>query len=905
VSHDSADVNELPTGTVTFLFTDIEGSTRLLDELGAEHYSEALTEHRRLVRAAISAHGGAEVDTEGDAFFCTFAQALDAVLAAASAQRALAEGPIRIRIGIHTGEALVVGKGYVGIDIHRAARVMAAGHGGQVLVSGPTRELLPDSAIDGISLADLGLHRLKDLREPEALYQLVLEGLPFEFPALKTLDNRPTNLPVQPTPFVGREQELEEAQALLALEDVRLLTLTGPGGTGKTRLALQLAAELVEQFKHGVYAVSLAPISDPDLVPSTIAQTLHLREQPGEPIEETLSGYLEQKEMLVLLDNFEQVLPAAPSLAKLLRRAPKLKLLVTSRAPLHLSHEREYAVLPLPGADAVTLFVERAKSVKREFELTEANEQAVREICARLDGLPLALELAAARVRMLPPAALLERLEERLPLLTGGARDLDERQQTLRSTIEWSYELLSEQEQTLFARLSVFVSGCTLEAAEAVCGADFDTLESLVEQNLVRQREDAQGEPRFSMLETIREYALARLDTSGEDEELRRAHADYFVALAEKAEPRLIGKDQLEWTRRLDAELDNLRSSLAWLVEHRDADSAIREVAALWWFWDLRGYVPAGREATSAVLSIADAAAPELRARALARAGNLALCAGELDEALLLTEQAAAIARAIGSDRDSILACYTLAWIELLRGAPAKGVEYANQAATLARSVAARWELALALTVLAWATSDLGNLKGAEEMLRESLSLSQELEDDRGVSMSLGSLGTTAMLSGDYIRAIELSEEASTLLRRLDDPRFLANTLTVIGIASLYTAEWDRAADALEEGVGLSARGSDRSTAADQLRAAAALAARAGFAQRAGVTWGAAEEILRSMRAEAGPATRALDAWIAKAETALGSERFELARREGRALSFDDALEYAVATLKEARNGAG
>jgi predicted ATPase/class 3 adenylate cyclase len=620
---------ELPTGTVTLLFTDIEGSTRLLQRAG-DAYAGLLDEHRRLLGDSFRRHGGIVVDSEGDAFFVAFASAKDAVAAAAAAQRALAghdwhdENEIRVRMGLHTGEPRVVEGRYVGLDVHHAARVMAAGHGGQVLVSEATRALLDD----GTRLRDLGEHRLKDLSRPQRLYQLDLEGLPAEFPPLKTLDNRPTNLPVQPNELIGRARELDEAAALLR-NGLRVLTLTGTGGTGKTRLALQLAAEVVEAFPNGVFFVSLAPVRDWELVGPTIARTLGLREQAGETVLETLDGYLADKELLLVLDNFEQVLAAAPAVAGMCTAAPGLKLLVTSRTPLRLSGERTYPVPPLELPESVRLFAERAHAAALEFAVTDENEDAVAEICRRLDGLPLAIELAAPRIRSLPPAALLRRLDQRLKLLTGGAQDLDERQRTLRATIEWSYELLPEAERELFAQLGVFVGGSRLDAAEALCdsiGIDLlDGLHSLVEKSLLRQRADADAEPRYWMLETIREYALELLDAAGGSVDARRRHAEWFLALAEQADVESRTGDQAAWFDQLDADNANLRAALDWAEETRDGELMLRLATALWGFWATRGHIAEG----SRVLEEALALANTRPARALLGLCTLRLLRGE------------------------------------------------------------------------------------------------------------------------------------------------------------------------------------------------------------------------------------------------------------------------------------
>jgi predicted ATPase/class 3 adenylate cyclase len=528
-------MRELPAGTITLLFADIEGSTALLQELGPERYGAALSDYRGLMRQVIASNGGVEVDTEGDSFFVAFPSARQAVAGAAEAQAALTKSTLRVRMGLHTGEPLVVNGHYSGMDVHRAARIAAAGHGGQVVLSQSTRELLEP----GMPVRDLGRHRLKDLGEPLRLYQLG----EVEHPPLRSLNS--ANLPIQPTPLIGRERELQEAGRLLRAH--RLVTVTGPGGSGKTRLALQLAAEAVEDFPDGVVWVPLQALRDPELVLPTIARALGTSETLGEDIA--------HRRVLLVLDNFEQLLASAPRIGDLLAQLPHLKLLVTSREPLHVGAEYEYPIAPLREPEAVALFIERATAAKPDF----TDNGAVLEICRRLDCLPLALELAAARVKALSAAELLKRLDKRLPILTGGPRDAPERQRTLRATIAWSYELLPADEQRAFARLAVFAGGCTLEAAEEVCQARLDTVAALIDKNLLRREDD-----RYFMLETIGEYALERLEESGELEELQQRHAEYYLEQARSVERLIRSPRAAGALDRLERDYGNLRAALRW-----------------------------------------------------------------------------------------------------------------------------------------------------------------------------------------------------------------------------------------------------------------------------------------------------------------------------------------------------
>ncbi len=889
-----------PSGTVTLLFSDIEGSTRLLQLLGRERYREALDQQRALLREAFSRHGGYEVDSEGDAFFVAFAGAREAVAAAGEAQAALAKAPwpqdepLRVRMGIHTGEPLLAPPKYVGLDVHQAARIMSAGHGGQVLVSQATRQLLGEE----FALRDLGEHRLKDLTLAQRLYQLSGEELEHDFPPLRTLENRPTNLPTQPTPLVGRERELEQAGELLLLrEDVRLLTLTGPGGTGKTRLALQLAADLVEHFPEGVFFVALAAISDPALVLPTIAQTLGVREAPGESLQEALAEHLRDKQLLLLLDNFEQLVEAAPALSELLAAAPGLTLVVTSRAPLHVGGEQEYPVPPLAESDAVSLFLQRAKAVKPSFVL-DGNQPLVVEICRRLDNLPLAIELAASRTRILSPQALLPRLEQRLKLLSGGARGAPERQQTLRATIEWSYELLDEEERRLFSRLAVFAGGCTLEAAEAICaeGLELDPLEglaSLAEKSLVRQAEDDEGEPRFSMLETIREYAAEKLEQSGDAEELRRAHAGYFVALAEEAEPEFVGKDSVRRIRQFDRELENLRAALRWALAGKQPELELRLAGALSLYWTQRGGDKEALEWLTAGLSHSDAIASEVRAKALLAAGRSATRLSDYAGAESYLEQGLSLFRELGDEERQCRCLYWLAVVLADCGRYERATVFAEEATALARSPeAAALTLSLQGVLL---LEGSGDYAGARALFEQSRALCEQTGDLGNATIMRRLVAEAMLLEGDQEAAVVALRELVPLFQELGDPFGQAHTFRYLGIALLRQGQLAEAQAALASAVSLTLEMGDRRTTIDCLLALAAVAGEFAELERAARLWGAAEAALESWSHKLEALDRlTYEHYLPKARAQLASAAWETAWAEGRRLSLEQAVDVAL-----------
>jgi predicted ATPase len=727
---------DLPSGTVTFLFTDVEGSTKLLHELGAARYAGVLEEHRRALREAFDRHDGVEVDTQGDAFFVAFPTAPAALEAAAEAQSELA---LPVRMGIHTGTPLRTEEGYVGADVHRAARIAAAGHGGQVLVSASAETLL-----DG-ELKDLGEHRLKDLSSPERIYQLGDD----DFPPLKTLYR--TNLPVPATPFLGRERELAEVEELLARDDVRLLTLSGPGGTGKTRLGLQAAAQASDQYPGGVFWVPLAPLRDPELVFEQAGQAVGARDGLAEAVGD--------KRLLLLLDNFEHVIAAAVELDALRARCPNLNVLVTSRELLGLPGEHAYAVPPLEPEEGTDLFLARARAAKSDFE----PDEAVTELCERLDNLPLALELAAARVRILSPRQLLERLSDRLDLLKGG-RGMAARQQTLRATIEWSYDLLKEEEQQLFARLAVFAGGCTPKAAEHICDADLDTLQSLVDKSLVRVRDEG----RFWMLETIREYALERLEASGEAEDLRRQHAGYFLALTEEAE-RHLWNEEPEWLDRLAQEYDNVRAAMDRLEAHGEWQLVLRTAGAIGDFWGMKGYLREASRRLERALA-ADTSPTIARAKALSAAADTAGAQGESAATRKeFIEEALELYRQLRDVRGEALALFELGHLAADQGEYALAEEHAEECIPLARESGDEKLVLYGKWLLGWACKGLGELERAqrldEEVSEEALAIGAKSLR----SMTLEALSDFPIMEGRPEKGIRILAEAFRVNREMDD----------------------------------------------------------------------------------------------------------------------------------------
>ena len=744
--------DDLPTGTVTFLFTDIEGSTRLLAELGSR-YADALAEHHRLIRAAVGRHGGVEFGTQGDALFVAFSDANDALDAAEDAQRALEAHETLVRMGVHTGQPLLTDEGYVGLDVHRVARICAAGHGGQVLVSEATRRAVARE------LHALGAHRLKDLGRPEALYQLGER----EFPPLASLNQ--STLPTQTTPFLGRDRELGEVLALFRREDVRVITLTGPGGTGKTRLAVQAAAEQVEHLPHGVWWVPLQALVDAAMVVPTIASALGVAD-----VRDDLAG----KRMLLLLDNVEHVLDAAPDLAELLDAAPGVTLLATSREPLGLAAEHVYAVPPFDEWLAVELFSERARAVVPAFE----PDEFVSQICARLDGIPLAIELAAARVSSLPPATMLQRLDRRLPLLTSGRRDAPERQRTLRSTIAWSYDLLDADERELFGRLGVFAGGCTLEAAEKVADAGLEQLHSLVSKSLLGHEGG-----RYSMLETIREYALERLDETGDGEHRRRRHAQHYLDVVTVENERWAGGEEVESLAALGAEVANIQASLAWGLDEEGVDRArlgLRLASSMGRFWYMRAHVLDGRMWLERAIAADPGDDTEDRIVALRWLGVLADEHGDLTVAMSALQESTDLTRQSGDRVQLARSLQSLGIVTRNAGDGERSRALLTESLAIRRELGDRSSLSAPLTNLALVSHDAGDIEGARSLLEESLALDRELGSTSGVAVNLVNLGSIAIELDDLERARALLQEALAAFVELGDPDGIAASLETI-----------------------------------------------------------------------------------------------------------------------------
>ena len=943
-----------PTGTVTFLFSDIEGSTRLLQEIG-DGYAEVLAQHRRILRAAFAAHDGVEIGTEGDSFFVAFARASDALAAATEGQRGLEAGRVRVRMGLHTGEPLLTDEGYVGMVVHRGARIADAAHGGQVLLSAAVAALVDGRLPDGVTLRDLGRVRLKDLAAPEQVYQVVHPQLRQTFPPLRSLEATPNNLPQQTTSFIGREREIAAIEALLA--KTRLLTLTGSGGSGKTRLSLHAAADVVDQYPDGAWFVELASLAEPSRVPQTVATVLGLMEEPGKPMTEALVAHLDAKRVLLILDNCEHLLDACAKLADaLVRRCAGVTILASSREALGIAGEQTYRVpslslpdrsgVPTPQTlsmyESVRLFIDRALLVRRDFEVTNRNAPALASLCHHVDGIPLAIELAAARVRSLSVEEIDRRLDQRFRLLTGGSRTALPRHQTLRALIDWSYDLLQDPERRLLQRLSVFVGGWTLEGAEAVCaggivdkGEILDLLTSLIDKNLV-VADQSDSHLRYRLLETVRQYAQDRLGEGGDGDELLERHLDCFLALAEELEPKLLGAEQTECLQRLEEEHENLRASLDYGLVASGPGVGLRLCGALQRFWSTRGHLVEGQEWCVRALERPGAEQPTLeRAKVLTAAGSLANFQGDyalarawhtesltirrqlgdrtgmaaslgnlggvaLDQsdyalAWALTEECLAISRELGHREFIEIALGNLASVARQRGDHSTARTLNEESMAIAREQGDRGGVAASLNNLGMIALDQGDLATARANFEESLGITRATGGFRGITAALSGLGQVALGEGDLVGTRARYEESLAIGRKSGDGRRIADSLRNLGNVARLQRDYLAARMLYAESLAITRKQGDKDAIANSLAELAEMAVdRSDFPVAAGI-WGAVERLREDVGSPMSPSEKPrYDGIVMSARAALGDTAFDRAWREGRALTNEQAIELAL-----------
>jgi predicted ATPase/class 3 adenylate cyclase len=870
-----------PSGTVTFLFTDIEGSTKLAQEHSAE-WESLRARHDALLRSAMETHNGTVFQLVGDAFCAAFHTIREAIDAALDGQRKLQtqpwdDTPIKVRMGIHTGEAWASDGDYRGyLTLTHVQRVMSIAHGGQILLSNSSAGLAHGQLPDSVSLKDMGEHRLKHLPDAEHVWQVLAPDLHQDFPPLERIAEHRNNLPVQLSSFVGRETEISEVRSLL--ETQRLVTLTGSGGTGKTRLSLEVAAELLDRFKDGVWFIELAPLFDPALVSNTVAAVLGVQEEQGRPLLDTLLDWMRTRDLLLILDNCEHLIEACARFTDaLLHGGPGTRILASSREALGIAGETAYSVPSLESPEpaqasqipfeqltryaAMRLFTERAREALTTFSLTKANAPEIAQICHRLDGIPLAIELAAARVKALRVEQIAERLNDRFRLLTSGGRTALPRHQTLRALIDWSHDLLTAPEQILLRRLSAFVGGWTLEAAEQVCAGNglesdeiLDLLTHLVDKSLVGMDEAAQ-EPRYRMLETIREYALEKLSESAEGEQVRHRHLDFVLDLAEEAEPRIFTKEGPTWLDRLDAELDNLRAALEWAESLKDAAAGLRLAGTVYWFWWARGYWHEGQRWQTAALARPGAEVrTKWRAKALTGMGYFRIMAGQNAEARALLEESASISSEIGDRRGRAV---TLAW-------------------------------------LGWAIGFAGDYRTSRTVLEEGLALSREFDHKIGIGLSLAVLGTNSRAEGNYEEAQRRLTEAAAVLRETGDKNFVSFAVRRLGYVALHRADFGKAVDLCFESLTVNAELGDQRGVAASLVAIACIASAHGNARRAARLYGASAAVMESLGPLFPEDELEHKPYLLAAISRMGQEEYSSAFAEGRAMKMEQAIAYAL-----------
>jgi predicted ATPase/class 3 adenylate cyclase len=914
-------MSSLPSGTVTFLFTDIEGSTRLARK-HPELWEKSQDRHHAILKSAMEVHKGYVFKIIGDAFCVAFHTAWDGLNAAADAQRKLqhedwGETPIKVRMGLHTGSADLIGSDYRGyLTLAKVQRVMSAAYGGQVLLSNTSAELLHHELPGGITLRDMKEHRLKGFPEPERLWQIIAPGLQLGFPPLQSLTEIPNNLPIQPTPFIGRTAQIVAVKELLQREDVHLVTLLGPGGTGKTRLSLRVAQEMLDHFTHGALFVPLADDTDSNQFILRVAHQLEIREG-GRPLLENIKDYLRDKKLLLLLDNFEQLVSAAPVVAELLAAAPQLKIITSSRIALHLHGEREYPVPPLDVPqreltlealaeyESVRLFVERARAAQPNFSLTKDNASFVTEICLRLDGLPLAIELAAARVKLLSPQAILARLDEQLKLLTGGGRDLPSRHQSLRNTLEWSYTLLNEDEKQLYACLSVFVGGFTFEAAETVCNAEnkFEILEgltALVDNSLLRQEGTPDGELRFSMLEIIRAYAVERLAESGETPALQANHAQYFGnIILNQAGLEVYSSKSQQWLTWFERELDNIRATLHWsLATPQGIQIGVGLIFMLFWFWYRRGYFTEGQQWAEKFLAVpAVQNSPPMRALALASSGMMALWQGQQETALGKLQETLAIQQQLEDDRMVAASQMAngIAFINMGRDGDAQPL--LQQAGQFFKQAGIDYFHGLTLVHLGNAELGLGHMEQARAYHEEALGKARDIHENWLIAFALNNLGEVARTQGQFDIARKYYEECETLLPDSGDKGDRARFVHSLGYIAQHEGNYERAESQFTSSLTMFRRLGNRRGMAECMAGLAGLKARQGKAEWGAVMLSAAESVLKITGGAWWPADRVeVEANQEFIRSALGAAELRAAQKRGRAMTLEQALAFASET---------
>jgi predicted ATPase/class 3 adenylate cyclase len=939
------------TDMVSLMFTDIEGSTRLVRTLGDDRYRTILDRHEALIREAIGSFRGEEIATRGDGFFVVFDDAVDAVRAAVAIQRALtreawpSDGEIRVRIGIHSGEPSRVGDNFVGLDVHRAARLCGVGHGGQVLLSQSSHAAIGTDLPDGVSARALGDYHLRDLPRAETIWQLDIVGLPSRFPPLRAPVSRASNAPIHRTSFIGRERDVAAIRALVLDGSGGIVTLIGPAGAGKTRLALAVADAVGDQFEDGVCFVGLAAVAEPELVVPAIVRTLGLQEAQGMSSDETLRAYLRNRHMLLVLDNFEHLLAAAPDVAAILAGCPHVKALATSRSTLHLYGQQDVPVLPLELPDlerlppapelarysAIALFVQRATAVRPELTLSRENGADIARICARLDGLPLAIELAAARIGLLSPKSMLRHLQEAegsatLDLLSAGPHDVPARHRTLRNAIGWSYELLSPEERALFRRLAVFVGGLSLDAALAVAspagGGDLERstspadamiatlngVASLVDKSLLHKRFGHHGgEPRFFMLETMREYGLERLEAAGEVDAARRRHAAYFTALAEEGERWVRGSRQAEWLAKLDEEYPNLRAALTWtLVPHgADVELGTRLAGALWVFWYRRGSLREGSYFAERALAVNPHAAAPDRAKLRTADGAMTRMRGEFARAEPLLEEGAALYRELGDAEGLGWALSHLGLVKQWLGHLDEGVAILEESLELRRPLGDDRGVARSLFQLAVAEHFRQSYDRAAARYAEALNYQRRLEDNWGIGRLLGCLGKVALVQGRVDRADELFDEARRRSGLVEDNWGIAQALAGQGCVAAARGAVDQAASLLKSGLSMFRDVGSGDRVVECIQDLASLAKQCGAVEQAVRLWGIGESAQRHVGLALWPevlARRDQELAIARAE--IDPQSFERAWSAGIAMSLEQGIDEALAVpARRSRSG--